>query len=142
MTDLVARVRLTALWAALMFLYIYADFFALFPQGHLEEIIAGKMGPFDVTQTSLFTAALLMALPAAMVALTPLLATTLCRWVNVGMGVLFSAVNVANVIGESWAFYLFYGALEFVLTASITVLAFVWLRPIAAPAQSEITPRD
>jgi len=80
MQDLVARVRLTALWAALMLLYLYADFFSLFPQGHIEEIMSGKMGPFDVSQTSLFLASLLMALPALMVALTPLLPLAACRW--------------------------------------------------------------
>lgn len=129
MPDLLPRLRLTALWTALMLLYLYADFFALFPQGHIEEIMAGKMGPFDVSQASLFLAALLMALPAAMVALTPLLPTALCRWANVGMGVLYTLVNIGNVVGESWAFYLFYGALETVLTVSVAILAYRWLRP-------------
>jgi len=134
MQDLVARVRLTALWAALMLLYLYADFFSLFPQGHIEEIMSGKMGPFDVSQTSLFLASLLMALPALMVALTPLLPLAACRWANVGMGALFTLVNIGNVIGESWIYYLFYGALEAILTVSIAVLAFLWLRPTPTTA--------
>ncbi len=132
MTHLGPRVRLTALWAALMFLYLHADFFALFPQGHLGQIIAGRIGPLDVTQMSLFLASLLMALPAAMVALTPLLPTTPCRWANVGMGGLYTLVNIGTVVGESWAFYLFYGALETILTVSIAVFSYLWLRPGAS----------
>lgn len=134
MTDRLPRLRLTALWTSLMLLYLYADFFALFPQGHIEEIMAGKMGPFDVSQASLFLAALLMALPAAMVALTPLLPTALCRWANVGIGALYTLVNIANVVGESWAFYRLYGALETVLTISIAILAYRWLRPRGSSA--------
>jgi hypothetical protein len=111
-----------------MFLYVYADFFSFYQPGELEDAAAGKLGPYDVTQTALFTAALLMALPALMVALTMLLPTALCRWLNVAMGALYTAVNVSNVIGESWAYYLFYGALETVLTVAIAVLAFRWLR--------------
>jgi hypothetical protein len=134
MTHLTARLRLTALWAALMFLYVYADIFSFYQPGELEEAIAGKLGPYDVTQTSLFLSALLMALPAAMLALTPLLPTALCRWANVVMGALYTVVNIGNVVGESWAYYLFYGGLETILTVSIAVFAYLWLRPGASAA--------
>lgn len=120
------RFQLTALWAAVMVLYLYADFFMLFPAGHLDEIASGRMGPFEVTQTSLLLAAMLMALPALMVAATPLLPTALCRWANVAMGILYTLVNVGNVVGESWAFYLVYGGLEAILTVTIAVLAIRW----------------
>ena len=134
MPEYLSRLRLAALWAALMFLYLYADFFALFPQGHIEAIMQGRIGPFEVTQASLFTAALLMALPAAMVALTPLLHTAACRWANVAMGTLYTLVDIGNLVGESWLFYLVYGGFEIVLTVSIAILAFVWLRPAPATA--------
>ncbi len=134
MTHLVPRVRLTALWAALMILYIYADLFSFYQPGELEEALAGKLGPYDVTQQSLFYAALLMAIPAGMVALTPLLPTAICRWANVVLGAFYTLVNIGNVIGESWIYYLFHGAIETVLTVSIAILAFLWLRPEAQMA--------
>lgn len=126
MTELAMRLKLAGLWAATMFLYIYADFFMLHPEGRLDEIAAGKMGPFDVTQSSLFLAALLMALPALMIALTTLLPVALCRWANVVLGGVYTLVNVGNLVGESWAFYLFYGGLEAILTVTIVVLAVRW----------------
>jgi len=73
-----------------------------------------------------------MALPAAMVALTPLLPPGICRWANVGMGGLYTLVNIGNVVGRSWAYYLFYGALETILTVSIVVFAYLWVRPGAS----------
>lgn len=88
MPDLVLRVKLAALWAALMVLYLYADVFMLFPQGHIDEIVAGRMGPYEVTQSSLLLAALLMAIPAIMVALSTFLPTALCRRSNVLLGIL------------------------------------------------------
>lgn len=139
MSDLSIRVKLASLWAALMFLYIYADFFMLFPQGHLEDMIAGKMGPFDVSQGTLLSAALLMALPALMVALTPLLPTPPCRWANVAMGVLYTLVNIGNLVGESWVFYLVYGVIEIVLTVSIVALAWRW-RPSGAVRGRDAAP--
>lgn len=133
MDNLLARLRLTALWAALMFLYLYADIFSFYQPGELDDALAGRLGPYAVTQVSLFLSALLMAVPAAMVALTPLLPTAACRWTNLGIGGLYALVSIGNIIGESWAYYLFYGALEAVLTVSIAVLAYRGLRHTPAP---------
>jgi len=44
------RMKLSALWAALMLMYIYADWFSLFRTGQIEEMISGQMGPFPATQ--------------------------------------------------------------------------------------------
>jgi hypothetical protein len=41
------KMKLSALWAALMFLYIYADHFSLYRPGLLEEVMAGRMGPLS-----------------------------------------------------------------------------------------------
>ena len=46
-----------------------------FRPGQLEEMAAGRMGPFPVTQGSLLTAALLMLVPALMVFLSLALPT-------------------------------------------------------------------
>ena len=53
------KVKLSALWAAMMLLYIYADILSLFRPDQLEEIIDGRMGPFSVTQASLLVASIL-----------------------------------------------------------------------------------
>ena len=39
------RVKLAALWASVMFCYIYADYFGLYVPGKLQGMLEGKMGP-------------------------------------------------------------------------------------------------
>ena len=123
------KLKLSALWAALMFLYIYADIFSLFKPGVIEEMAAGRMGPFPVTQSSLFAASLLMVIPAVMVALSITLKPGVNRWVNIILGVLYTCVNISNLIGEPWAFYVLFGTSEIVLTCLIVWLAWKWHNP-------------
>lgn len=120
------KMKLSALWAALMFLYIYADHISLFKPGQLEEMMAGRMGPFSVTQSSLLTASILIIIPAVMVFLSLALKSKVDRWVNIILGVLFTAVNIANLVGEPWAFYILFGIVEIALTLLIIGYAWMW----------------
>ncbi|MHB1295835.1 MAG: DUF6326 family protein [Anaerolineae bacterium] len=120
------KIKLSALWAALMFLYIYADHFSLFTPGQIEEMVSGRMGPFPVSQESLLTASLLMLIPAVMVFLSLALKTKVDRWANIILGVLYTAVNVGNLVGETWAFYILFGIVEMALTLLIVGYAWKW----------------
>ena len=62
-TKVGVRIKLSALWIAMMLLYIYADIFSLYRPGAIEDMMAGRMGPFPVTQASLLTASILMVIP-------------------------------------------------------------------------------
>lgn len=120
------KIKLAALWVALMFLYIYADIFSLYRPGQIEEMIAGRMGPFPVTQGSLLTASILMLIPAVMVFLSLTLKPKVDRWANIILGVLYTAVNIGNLVGETWAFYIFFGIVEMALTLLIVGHAWKW----------------
>ena len=126
------KLKLAALWGALMFLYVYADILSLFRPGHIEEILAGKMGPFPVTQVGLLTAALLMAIPSVMVFLSLALTPKVNRWTNISFGLLYTLVNLSNLIGETWAYYLAIGIVEIVLTLLIIGYAWQWPKPAAS----------
>ena len=67
MPDLSVRLKLAAVWTALMFLFVYADLLSFFRPGELAEISAGNMGPFDVSQGSLLIAAVVVTIPALMI---------------------------------------------------------------------------
>lgn len=123
------RLKLSALWAALMFLYVYADILSLFEPGQLDEMMRGRLGPFEVTQGSLLAASIVVIIPALMVFLSLTLKPGVNRWTNVALGVLFTLVNIANVIGETWVYYLLFGALEIVLTLLIVRYAWTWPQP-------------
>jgi small-conductance mechanosensitive channel len=127
------RGTLSALWAATMFLFIYADIQGLVLQpGSLERIQAGEIGGFEITQGWLFGVAVLMTIPALMVALSYLLPKAFARWLNVVAGIVYTVVALGAVLapdeGGVWAFYLFYSAVEIILTVTITVLAWRWPR--------------
>jgi len=127
------KIKLSALWVAMMLLYIYADIFSLFRPGQIEEMIEGRMGPLPVTQVSLLAAALLMIIPAVMVFLSLTLKPKVDRWANITVGVLYTAVNISNLIGESWAYYIFFGIVEIVITLLIVWYAWRWTNAESLP---------
>ncbi len=120
------KIKFAALWAALMFVYIYADILSLFRPGQIEEMTAGRMGFLPVTQGSLFTAAILMLIPALMVFLSTALRPKVDRWANIVLGLLYTAVNAGNLVGETWAFYIVFVVVEMALTLLIVWQAWKW----------------
>jgi len=120
------KVKLAALWTAMMLLYIYADILSLFRPGQLQEMTEGLMGPFPATQGSLLTAAILMIIPAVMVFLSVSLKASANRWANIILGTLYTLVNISNLIGETWAYYLLFGIVEIACTALIIWHAWKW----------------
>ena len=104
------QVKLSALWAALMFLYIYADIFSLYRPGQFGRNAGRADGSLPVDQGSLLMASILMLIPALMVFLALALKPRLGRWANIILGVLYTAVNIGNLVGETWAFYLLFGS--------------------------------
>ncbi len=119
--------KLSAFWAALMFLYVYADVLSLFRPGQIDEIMQGRMGPFRVSQVTLLIASVLVIVPAMMIFLSLIMKPTANRWTNIMLGLVFTLVGVSNLIGETWVYYLLFGILEIVLT--LTIIAFAWKWP-------------
>jgi hypothetical protein len=123
------KMKLSALWIAMMLLYIYADILSFFRPGQIEEMLEGRMGPFPVTQISLLTASILMIIPAMMVFLSLILKPALNRRANIALGVLYILVNISNLIGEAWVYYISFGIVELVLTLLIVWNAWKWSTP-------------
>jgi hypothetical protein len=122
------KIKLSALWVTMMLLYIYADILSLYRPGQVEEMMDGRMGPLPATQASLLAAAILMTIPAVMVFLTLALKSQVSRWANLTTGVFYILVNIGNLIGETWAYYLFFGMVELVLTLLIVGYAWTWFK--------------
>lgn len=120
------KIKLSALWVTLMLLYIYADIFSLFRPGQIKEMTEGLMGPFPVTQGSLLTASILMMIPAVMVFLSLTLKPKVNRWANIIFGILYTGVNISNLIGETWIYYMFSGVVEIALALLIVWYAWKW----------------
>jgi len=93
------------------------------------------MGPVDVSQGSLLLAAIVVTIPALMIVVSVAAPFPLVRWLSLGVGVLYILVSVSNLIGESWAYYLFFGVLEIGLAGLVVAYAYRW-RGERTPAQS------
>ena len=119
------KIKISALWVVLMLCYIYNDFFSLFTPGAVDEIMAGYMGPFPVTQMALVSATLLMALPILMIYLTLVMKPRLNQVTNIIVSALYIVVMVVSLIGE-WHFYILMGFIEIIINGLIIWLAFKW----------------
>ena len=120
------KIKLSILWATLMFIFIYVDIFRFFQPGELENILAGKVWIFEITQTWALSAMVMMTIPSLMVLLSLTLKAKVNRWINIIMGILHIAIAIGNVIGETWAYYIFGGVVEVVLISLIVWYAWTW----------------
>lgn len=121
------RQRLSAAWGALMFCYLYGDYFGLYTPGKLKGMLGGE-GPIgSYSEGSLVGVSLMMAVPALMVLGALLLPARLCRWVNVLLGMTYTAIMLLTLPGAR-PYYLALGAVEIVLSLSIAFIAFRWPR--------------
>ena len=120
------RVKIFALWSVLLFIYLYVDIFGFFEPGAIEAILKGKVWVFDITQTWLLSAMLLMVVPSIMGFLTVFLPAKLSKWSNIIIGVLYIIVSAGNAIGES-SYYLILGSVVevIVLIGDINIIIII-----------------
>lgn len=120
------KLKVSALWASVMFCYIYGDYFWLYAPGKLQDMLKGNMAPLgSATQSVLLFTSISMAIPAVMVFLSLALKASLSRWVNIIVGVLYTLFVLITMPG-AWVFYIFLGSVDVVLTALIVRYAWNW----------------
>jgi len=120
------KIKLSALWVAVTFLFIYVDYFGLFKPGVIENVIAGEVAGLQITQVFLLAAMTLMTIPSLMIFLSLTLKAKANRWTNVIVGIFEVFILIVFVIGESWAFYIFGTIVEVVLLSLIVWYAWKW----------------
>ena len=124
------KLKLAALWASLMFMYVYVDVLGFFKPGFIEDILAGFMWEFEITQTVLLAAFVLMTIPSLMVFLSLALPARANRWTNIVVAALYVPVSIFNVIGEAWVFY-FWSAVIVEVALLALVIRYAWTWPAA-----------
>jgi hypothetical protein len=126
------QAKLAAAWTSFMFLYIYVDYFALYKPGVIDDILAGIVWEFDISQTLLTAFLTSVAIPILMVMLSMTLPARANRTINLVVASLYVPYSMFNAVGESWTY--FYGlgvALEVIVLA--VILRFAWTWPKATP---------
>lgn len=129
------RAKLAAAWTSLMFLYVYVDILGFYVPGKIDDILAGVVFEFDISQTFVVTALTLMAIPILMILLSTMLPARASRITNLVVASIQVPYAMFNAVGESWTYY--YGlavVLEVILLAVILRLAWTWPRRTTSPA--------
>ncbi|MHA2070869.1 MAG: DUF6326 family protein [Candidatus Thorarchaeota archaeon] len=120
------KIKLSALWVAAMFCYLYADVLAYMAPGHLAEILTGEIAGIPIDDLFLVAGAMFMVPPIVMIFLSVFLKTKTNRWLNIIVGIVYTLVGVGMVFMASNAGYVVYGIVESVVTALIVLVAWMW----------------
>lgn len=133
-TRIPTRAKLSALWASVMFCYVYGDYFELYVPGKLQEMLQGEMALGTVTQQVLLGTSIVMAVPSLMVFLSLALAPAVSRWLNIAVGLFYTGIMLLILADGAWAFYMFFAVIEIVLTLLVVWHAWRWPRQSAGTA--------
>lgn len=123
------KFKLSALWSAVMFCYIYGDYFSFYVPGKVEDFISGDT--MLNSPQKLFSASILMLIPSLMVFLSLVLKPKANKWVNILFGTFYTAIMLLiafTSISSWWAFYVFLALVESCITSMIIWYAWKWPR--------------
>jgi hypothetical protein len=129
------QAKLAAAWTSLMFFYIYVDYLGLYKPGFIDDILAGVVFKFDISQTFIVIGLMLVGIPSLMIWLSMTLPARANRTLNLVVASLYIPVSAFNAVGESWIYFFGLGVvLEVLLLAFILRSAWTWPRRTASPA--------
>lgn len=122
------KVKLSGLWAAIMFCFAYADILAHMRSDIVQGIIDGELAGIQITQEALIGSAVLMIVPILMIFLSLALNAKVNRWTNIILGAVYTAVNLLTMLmtGGAWLYYYIFAVAEIVLSAVIVWYAWKW----------------
>ncbi len=121
------KFKLSALWAAVMFCYIYGDYFSLYVPKQIEGFIHGDT--LLDSPMKLFAASILMTIPTLMVFLSLALRPQISRWLNIIFGIIYTTIMLLIAIISIdlwWTFFVFLALVECVVTSLIVWYAWNW----------------
>ena len=127
------RVKIAALWASTLFVFVYVDLFSLYRADVRADIEAGKIFSFSIGQGYLLGAVVYVALPSLMLFLSLVLPVKVTRLSNIVLAVLYALTIVGSAIGE-WNYYIFGSAIEVALLGGIAYYAWTWPRAVSERA--------
>jgi len=122
------KLKLAALWASFMFLYIYVDYFHLYMPGSLEDMLEGKVFVFEVSQGFLLIVLSAVTIPSLMIFLSIALPAKVNRWTNIIVATVHIPYMLFNLAGVAWIHMVFGAVVEVVILCLIIRYAWKWPR--------------
>ena len=132
--DIRINIELAALWATLMSLYIYVDYFHLLMPGSIKDILSGKVFVFDITPAFLLVGLASVTVPALMIFLSVALPAKANRWTNIAVATIYIPFTIFNLAGEAWAHMVFGAVVEVILLLLVVRNAWTWPRKEKSPS--------
>ena len=123
------KLKISALWAAIMFCYLYGDYIEIYVPGVIAQ--AMEVSKSNAIQLEYFAVALLMSIPSVMVFLTLVLKPKLNRWLNILIPALYIALLIAVNTETNWWFYLYLTVLEIIISLVTIWYAWNWPRKLS-----------
>jgi hypothetical protein len=119
------RLKIAALWIAMLFIFAYVDLFSLYRPDVRADLEAGRLFAFDVSQTFLFLTTLYVIFPSLMIYLTLVMPRRINRPVNIALAVVYAVTILGSAVGE-WSYFILGSAVELVLLGAIVYHAWTW----------------
>ena len=119
------RVKISALWTAMLFVFAYVDIFSLFRPDFRADVETGVVGGFIVNQTFLLMTTIYIVIPSLMVFGALVMRPRINRIVNIALSSFYALTIIAGAVGE-WGYYVFGSIVEIALLVSIFHYARTW----------------
>ena len=119
------RVKISALWTAMLFVFAYIDIFGFFRSDVRADVEAGVVSGFTVNQTFLLVTTIYILIPSVMVFGALVLRPRINRIVNITLSIVYALTIIAGAVGE-WTYYIVGSAIEVALLAAIFHYARTW----------------
>jgi hypothetical protein len=102
----------------------------MYVPGTVDSMAKGSLGPMGhATDAVLVGLAVMLALPSLMIFLSAGLTSWISRWLNVALGLVYTAIEVLTLFGSP-VFYKIVVVAEIVLTSMIVCYALRWPRRV------------
>lgn len=126
------KIKLAVLWTALMFLYIYADYFRLMTPGKLEKMMKLQTPMGETTPGLLVTFSVILIIPALMIFLSVFLKPQINKWLNIVVALIYACISIliitSSIHNEWQRFFVIFNFVEIVIFAIIIAQAWKWPR--------------
>lgn len=119
------RIKISALWASMLFVFAYVDLFSLYRADVRADLEAGELGGFTVDGPFLVATTAYVVIPSLMVFLALVVPPRANRIANIALSIGYAFTIGAGAIGE-WGYYILGSAVEVALLAAIGYYAWTW----------------
>jgi hypothetical protein len=125
------RIKISALWAAMLFVFVYVDLFSLYRPDFRAGIAAGEIAGFTINQAFLLGTTVYILIPSLMLFLALVLRPRINRISNIALGIVYALTIIGASIGE-WNYWILGSAVEVGLLGAIVYYAWTWPREALA----------